>query len=180
MLNLYFSFQNDNITRLKIDNNPFAKGFRENGQSSSKRKRHTEDEAPESSTPDEPSSSTTTEETSSRPTSTTSPSTIAEDLSSCSSDFNYGESDHESVPVAKRARLEEAPEAEEPGPRFHRPWTEKPSEASRETSTRTQQVNPYLTAAAFENYRYALYTYQHQIAQYYQNPHYLHPYMGHT
>jgi T-box protein 6 len=31
-------FQNDRITKLKIDNNPFAKGFRESGQSRCKRK----------------------------------------------------------------------------------------------------------------------------------------------
>lgn len=34
---VYF-FQNDRITKLKIDNNPFAKGFRETGQSRCKRK----------------------------------------------------------------------------------------------------------------------------------------------
>ncbi|XP_055691080.1 T-box transcription factor TBX2b-like isoform X2 [Lutzomyia longipalpis] len=32
------AYQNDNITKLKIDNNPFAKGFRETGQSRCKRK----------------------------------------------------------------------------------------------------------------------------------------------
>ncbi|CAH1969284.1 unnamed protein product [Acanthoscelides obtectus] len=32
------AYQNDRITKLKIDNNPFAKGFRENGQSKCKRK----------------------------------------------------------------------------------------------------------------------------------------------
>ena len=32
------AYQNDRITQLKIDNNPFAKGFRENGQLRSKRK----------------------------------------------------------------------------------------------------------------------------------------------
>ncbi|KAJ6641506.1 T-box transcription factor TBX6 [Pseudolycoriella hygida] len=32
------AYQNDRITRLKIDNNPFAKGFRETGQSRCKRK----------------------------------------------------------------------------------------------------------------------------------------------
>ncbi|XP_011183778.1 T-box transcription factor TBX18 [Zeugodacus cucurbitae] len=32
------AYQNDRITKLKIDNNPFAKGFRETGQSRSKRK----------------------------------------------------------------------------------------------------------------------------------------------
>jgi hypothetical protein len=32
------SLQNDRITKLKIDNNPFAKGFRESGQSRCKRK----------------------------------------------------------------------------------------------------------------------------------------------
>ena len=32
------AYQNDKITQLKIDNNPFAKGFRENGQLRSKRK----------------------------------------------------------------------------------------------------------------------------------------------
>jgi T-box protein 6 len=35
---LLFSLQNDRITKLKIDNNPFAKGFRETGQSRCKRK----------------------------------------------------------------------------------------------------------------------------------------------
>jgi T-box protein 6 len=34
----YLLFQNDRITKLKIDNNPFAKGFRESGQSRCKRK----------------------------------------------------------------------------------------------------------------------------------------------
>ncbi|KAK9512869.1 hypothetical protein O3M35_001189 [Rhynocoris fuscipes] len=41
LLNLFFfSFflQNEKITKLKIDNNPFAKGFRENGQARTKRK----------------------------------------------------------------------------------------------------------------------------------------------
>ncbi|TMW42840.1 hypothetical protein DOY81_012080, partial [Sarcophaga bullata] len=32
------AYQNDRITKLKIDNNPFAKGFRESGQSKCKRK----------------------------------------------------------------------------------------------------------------------------------------------
>jgi hypothetical protein len=35
---LLFHSQNDRITKLKIDNNPFAKGFRETGQSRCKRK----------------------------------------------------------------------------------------------------------------------------------------------
>lgn len=35
---LLSSLQNDRITKLKIDNNPFAKGFRETGQSRCKRK----------------------------------------------------------------------------------------------------------------------------------------------
>ncbi|XP_070511616.1 T-box-containing protein TBX6L isoform X2 [Cardiocondyla obscurior] len=34
------AYQNENITKLKIDNNPFAKGFRETGQSRFKRKYH--------------------------------------------------------------------------------------------------------------------------------------------
>lgn len=41
LLILFFFFlilQNDRITKLKIDNNPFAKGFRESGQSRCKRK----------------------------------------------------------------------------------------------------------------------------------------------
>lgn len=41
-----FIFQNDKITRLKIDNNPFAKGFRVNGQSKCKRKRTDSEEKP--------------------------------------------------------------------------------------------------------------------------------------
>ncbi|KAL6447811.1 hypothetical protein ACFW04_000143 [Cataglyphis niger] len=34
------AYQNENITKLKINNNPFAKGFRETGQSRCKRKYH--------------------------------------------------------------------------------------------------------------------------------------------
>lgn len=41
---LSISFQNDRITKLKIDNNPFAKGFRETGQSRCKRKTTVVDE----------------------------------------------------------------------------------------------------------------------------------------
>lgn len=37
---IYSSFQNEKITKLKIDHNPFAKGFRETGQSRCKRKLH--------------------------------------------------------------------------------------------------------------------------------------------
>jgi hypothetical protein len=33
-------FQNERVTLLKIDNNPFAKGFRENGLSYAKRKQN--------------------------------------------------------------------------------------------------------------------------------------------
>lgn len=35
---MFSCLQNDRITKLKIDNNPFAKGFRESGQSRCKRK----------------------------------------------------------------------------------------------------------------------------------------------
>lgn len=38
LITLSFNLQNDRITKLKIDNNPFAKGFRELGQSRIKRK----------------------------------------------------------------------------------------------------------------------------------------------
>ncbi|TGZ57997.1 Uncharacterized protein DBV15_12159 [Temnothorax longispinosus] len=37
------AFQNENITKLKINNNPFAKGFCETGQSRFKRKHHSID-----------------------------------------------------------------------------------------------------------------------------------------
>ncbi len=43
------AYQNDKITQLKIDNNPFAKGFRENGQLRGKRKGST-DELPSGGT----------------------------------------------------------------------------------------------------------------------------------
>lgn len=39
-----FFLQNENITRLKINNNPFAKGFRETGQSRCKRKLESSDD----------------------------------------------------------------------------------------------------------------------------------------
>ncbi|XP_017138811.1 T-box transcription factor TBX6 [Drosophila miranda] len=43
------AYQNDRITKLKIDNNPFAKGFRESGQSRCKRKLNsTSNSSPES------------------------------------------------------------------------------------------------------------------------------------
>lgn len=41
------AYQNEKITKLKIDNNPFAKGFRENGQSKCKRKRLLEEKCEE-------------------------------------------------------------------------------------------------------------------------------------
>lgn len=45
LVNFHFLFfQNDRITKLKIDNNPFAKGFRETGQSRCKRKTTVVDE----------------------------------------------------------------------------------------------------------------------------------------
>uniref|UniRef100_A0ABM1P8G0 T-box protein VegT-B n=1 Tax=Drosophila arizonae TaxID=7263 RepID=A0ABM1P8G0_DROAR len=40
------AYQNDRITKLKIDNNPFAKGFRETGQSRCKRKLNESTSAP--------------------------------------------------------------------------------------------------------------------------------------
>ncbi|XP_076265561.1 dorsocross1 [Rhynchophorus ferrugineus] len=39
------AYQNERITQLKIDNNPFAKGFRESGQSKCKRKRDSTSES---------------------------------------------------------------------------------------------------------------------------------------
>lgn len=45
IINVYISLQNDRITKLKIDNNPFAKGFRETGQSRCKRKFQNENSA---------------------------------------------------------------------------------------------------------------------------------------
>ncbi|TGZ49225.1 hypothetical protein DBV15_09464 [Temnothorax longispinosus] len=48
------AYQNENITKLKINNNPFAKGFREMGQSRFKRKHHSIDhQAQSDSSPDE-------------------------------------------------------------------------------------------------------------------------------
>ncbi|CAG9772823.1 unnamed protein product [Ceutorhynchus assimilis] len=41
------AYQNEKITQLKIDNNPFAKGFRHNGQAKCKRKRACEDKEDE-------------------------------------------------------------------------------------------------------------------------------------
>jgi hypothetical protein len=37
---IHLLFQNERVTILKIDNNPFAKGFRENGLSYVKRKQN--------------------------------------------------------------------------------------------------------------------------------------------
>lgn len=45
--------QNENITKLKIDNNPFAKGFRETGQSRHKRKYHIDHQVQSDSSRDE-------------------------------------------------------------------------------------------------------------------------------
>ncbi|TGZ48751.1 T-box protein 2, partial [Temnothorax longispinosus] len=48
------AYQNENITKLKINNNPFAKGFRETGLSRFKRKHHSIDhQAQSDSSPDE-------------------------------------------------------------------------------------------------------------------------------
>ncbi|CAH0555428.1 unnamed protein product [Brassicogethes aeneus] len=61
------AYQNDAITQLKIDNNPFAKGFRENGHSKTKKRRSNSDEIKDTPTKSakldlEETSSTTTED----------------------------------------------------------------------------------------------------------------------
>lgn len=52
------SLQNDRITKLKIDNNPFAKGFRESGQSRCKRKLNDSPPPPQAQTASGVASST--------------------------------------------------------------------------------------------------------------------------
>ncbi|KAJ8928239.1 hypothetical protein NQ314_019189 [Rhamnusium bicolor] len=48
------AYQNERITKLKIDNNPFAKGFRVNGQSKCKRKRTPVERSVENETAQQP------------------------------------------------------------------------------------------------------------------------------
>ncbi|XP_011505963.1 PREDICTED: T-box-containing protein TBX6L-like [Ceratosolen solmsi marchali] len=131
------AYQNENITKLKIDNNPFAKGFRESGQSACKRKRQRP--------PHEDTGSSNSE--------------ISHDeeegnVSSSDSDHN----DHE-APLTKRSRHRETEEnccsvasteskrnptpppvvplrteavpRRETQPRLHRPWTDDGEEVTR-------------------------------------------------
>lgn len=78
--NLFLCPQNDRITKLKIDNNPFAKGFRACGQSKCKRKntdssdnQESTAESPEAKRPCSDAASSCSEEGSLRSTSPRSP-----------------------------------------------------------------------------------------------------------
>ncbi|KAM7358997.1 uncharacterized protein ACRADG_003762 [Cochliomyia hominivorax] len=94
------AYQNDRITKLKIDNNPFAKGFRETGQSKCKRKMM---------------SSSTSSSSSSSPSSSSSQhhhDESSDDCQSKSEDDRSSVSSYDSPPQQKRLRSLESSDEE--------------------------------------------------------------------
>ncbi|KAG7208864.1 hypothetical protein KM043_015048 [Ampulex compressa] len=123
------AYQNENITKLKIDHNPFAKGFRETGQSRCKRKfqqaegersSRTDDEEGNVSSSESESNRTTVEGPSQRPKTASSDAGSLDDsgISSCGG---------VSPPLMAGRNSPSALEADrEAQPRLHRPWIDSP------------------------------------------------------
>ncbi|XP_024888543.1 T-box protein 2-like [Temnothorax curvispinosus] len=126
------AYQNENITKLKINNNPFAKGFRETGQSRFKRKHHSIDhQAQSDSSPDEGVSLTYDSESNQVASEGDSVASIAENSMESmerlmveeNTDNNDARDD--ARPIAANPRSPEKAENELEVP-FHRPWTDPP------------------------------------------------------
>ncbi|OXU26906.1 hypothetical protein TSAR_010074 [Trichomalopsis sarcophagae] len=141
------AYQNENITKLKIDNNPFAKGFRTEGQSSCKRKR----------LPRDGCNSSSTSEISSHD---------EEDGNASLSDSDHNESsdsplvkrarlhhderssvgNYENEPTPLAQRLQEVPVVPEPRretqPRLHRPWADDSEETTLNNNRLTVESLP--------------------------------------
>lgn len=115
-----FLFQNENITKLKIDNNPFAKGFRDSGQSRCKRKlpREENNEQEEVNRLDEEEETASSSESMQQSTTPTTVGTSNENENLDERELNSCEdrSPHSST---KNRRINEQNEQ----PKLYRPWT---------------------------------------------------------
>ncbi|XP_072744214.1 T-box protein 2 isoform X2 [Anoplolepis gracilipes] len=119
------AYQNEHITKLKIYNNPFAKGFRETGQSRCKRKYHQMDHA---SRPDDEENNSFSDSSESNRSASS-----LDDLAQKSVDkpeIKICDDCDDIKPLAKLSKLssktENNHESEVPSP-FHRPWLDLPS-----------------------------------------------------
>lgn len=137
--------QNENITKLKINNNPFAKGFRETGQSRCKRKYRQICDA--SQMDDEEGNSFSDSSESNR-------SASSLDLTQKSnSKREIKNSDDIKPSIAARGeensslKLENDSENEVPSP-FHRPWLDSPSHKRKPTVPTMSMVQPILSLPA--------------------------------
>jgi len=133
-----FYLQNENITKLKIDNNPFAKGFRETGQSRCKRKysqidsecldythTHTHDEEANFSFE---SDSNRSENSASIDNLTQKSKASRLEMAASSDDDVYDAESPIRDDVDQKAPVQaESEHEEEVQPRFHRPWLSPPS-----------------------------------------------------
>lgn len=120
-----YHLQNENITKLKINNNPFAKGFRETGQSRCKRKYHQigHDSQPD----DEEGNSFSDSSESNRSASLDDLAQKSEIKSEIKNSDDYDDI-KPSIPIAgeQRSPLKSDHESEVSSP-FHRPWLDSPS-----------------------------------------------------
>ncbi|RLU27539.1 hypothetical protein DMN91_001343 [Ooceraea biroi] len=153
------AYQNENITKLKIDNNPFAKGFRETGQSRCKRKypqmdsecinyTHTQAHDEEANLSFESDSSHSENSASSQRTDAsidnlTQKSKVSRLEIAASSDDDVCDAES---PMMNDA-AEKAPQAEgryedEVQPRFHRPWLSSKSSEVAALATPLTPPNP--------------------------------------
>ncbi|XP_012272430.1 T-box transcription factor TBX6-like [Orussus abietinus] len=156
------AYQNENITKLKIDNNPFAKGFRETGQSRCKRKLHhltSEDSNTgcEVRSPlDDEEGNVSSSESESNRTSSSHDGQIVEQrtkraLSEAGSldDSGVSSSDGASPPLPS-VNFHPSPTVENnqnPRPRLHRPWADSPPPPLPKPAPAHQQFplfNPFL------------------------------------
>ncbi|XP_035735533.1 T-box transcription factor TBX6-like [Vespa mandarinia] len=113
------AYQNENITKLKIDNNPFAKGFRDSGQSRCKRKfpRQNNEQEEANRLANEEEIATSLESTQ-RSTMATTGGSPSENESLDESELS-GSEDRSSHSSIKNRRLNDQNDQ----PKLHRPWT---------------------------------------------------------
>lgn len=195
---LRYFLQNDHITKLKIDYNPFAKGFREAGQSRSKRKYHqidhqrkriesdsSRDEGVSVSFSDSDSNQVASEEGSvvSNSENPTQESPKRESLTAEREDNNTNNDAHDDarsltveplVPIAANPRS--PVKAENDQVTFHRPWLDSPCRPETPASRRQEMPAPHrlmIAPVSIRESHYSPYQPYHQYmeaySQYVQN-----------
>ncbi|XP_058803295.1 T-box transcription factor TBX3-like [Phymastichus coffea] len=114
------AYQNENITKLKIDNNPFAKGFRETGQSACKRKRRLQNDDPSNMSEGEEEGNVSSDSDS---TESAAPKRARSSETDAESNCSVSSSDRDAVTSPDLQR-------ENTRPRLHRPWCDNENEAT--------------------------------------------------